>query len=511
MILILERTLWITATATSFILFAACQVIGISRMADAGTDANTENDGDTDASADSESNTDSDSKPNCEPTEIEFWLTTLNKSALIEKQDSISIVSDLSNQDAIIKVDGTKEFQPIDGFGYTLTGGSAIHLRKLDAATRKALLLELFGIDGNNIGVSYLRISIGASDLSGHVFSYNDLAEGQSDPNMDSFSLEPDKKELIPVLKEILSINSQIKIMGTPWSAPLWMKSNNSSVGGSLLSEHYDAYAKYFVRYIQGMAAEGIIIDAITVQNEPLHSGNNPSMKMEAEDQTAFIRQSLGPAFEAAGITTKIIIYDHNADRIDYPMSVLNDAEANRYVDGSAFHLYAGNIDDLSSVHDAFPDKNLYFTEQWVGAPGNFSGDFSWHIRNLIIGATRNWCRVVLEWNLAADPQQDPHTEGGCTQCLGAITIDGNAVSRNPAYYIVGQVSKYVRPGSVRVDSNIPGKLLNVAFRTPNDSMVVIVQNGSNDTQAFNIRYQDKYASSTLKAGAVGTYVWKCK
>lgn len=186
------------------------------------------------------------------------------------------------------------------------------------------------------------------------------------------------------------------------------MKDNNSSIGGSLKKEYYPVYANYFVKYINAMKNEGITIDAITVQNEPLHPGNNPSLLMLAEDQKEFIKDHLGPVFEKNGISIKIILYDHNADRPDYPISILDDPEAAKYIDGSAFHLYGGEIDALSQVHDAHPDKNIYFTEQWVGAPGDFSKEMAWHTENLIIGATRNWSRNVLEWNLAADENQEP-------------------------------------------------------------------------------------------------------
>ncbi|MBW8327528.1 MAG: glucosylceramidase, partial [Prolixibacteraceae bacterium] len=346
-------------------------------------------------------------------TQVEAWVTSPLTNTLFQKQNTSLNFTNIVNQQPTITVDTTSTFQTIDGFGNCLTGGSATLLNRMDNSARAQILKELFATNDKNIGISYLRISIGASDLSDRVFSYNDLPEGQTDVEMTKFSLEPEKADLIPVLKEILAINPDIKIMGSPWSAPTWMKTNNASKGGSLKPEYFDAYAKYFVKYLQGMKAEGIAIDAITIQNEPLHPGNNPSMYMTAADQADFIKKSLGPAFAAANIKTKIIVYDHNADRIDYPLLILNDPEAAKYVDGSAFHLYGGSIDDLSKVHNAFPDKNLYFTEQWVGAPGNLAGDLAWHVRTLIIGGTRNWCRNVLEWNLAADPSNDPHTVGG--------------------------------------------------------------------------------------------------
>jgi glucosylceramidase len=343
---------------------------------------------------------------------VEWYLTNPDKSALLTRQ--VPLVTEKSRADdtSAIVVDEFSAFQQMDGFGFALTGGSAIHINAMEPASRKKLLEELFGRGDSSISVSYLRVSIGASDLSDRVFSYDDLPAGETDPEMKKFSIDPEKKDLIPVLKEIISINPSIKLLGSPWSPPVWMKTNGSSKGGSLKPEFYDAYALYFVKYIEAMKSEGITIDAITIQNEPLHPGNNPSMYMPPEEQAAFIKNSLGPAFKNAGIKTKIIIYDHNPNRTDYPITVLNDTAARKYVDGTAFHMYEGEVDAISDVKKAYPDKNLYFTEQWVGAPGNFAGDVRWHIKTLIIGAVRNWCKNVIHWNLAAGPKQDPHTEG---------------------------------------------------------------------------------------------------
>lgn len=447
------------------------------------------------------------SLPQKESKDVAFYLTKPDKSVLFQKQETgISVASD--NNLPVIEVKSENTFQEMDGFGFTLTGGSAFHINNMSAAKRHELLTELFAFDKKNIGISYLRISLGASDLDAEVFSYNDLPKGETDVKMEKFSLAPDKKFLIPVLKEILAINPEIKIMASPWSPPTWMKTNNSSKGGSLKPEYYDAYAKYFVKYVQEMLNEGIRIDAITVQNEPLHPGNNPSLLMPANEQADFIKRSLGPAFKAAGVKTKIIIYDHNADKPEYPITVLNDPVAKKYIDGSAFHLYGGAIENVSKVHEAHPDKNLYFTEQWIGAPGNFGGDLQWHVKNLIIGASRNWCKTVLEWNLAADPKQKPHTPGGCTECLGAVTIDGDLVTRNPAYYIVAHAAKFVRPGSVRIESNVKEGFPNVAFNTPDGKIVVIVLNDSGSAKTFNIKSGKETITTVLPGGAVGTYIW---
>ncbi len=395
------------------------------------------------------------SKP--QSSDVEWWLTNTDKSVLFQRQSTALPLAGNADTGAVIEINDSLVYQSIDGFGYTLTGGSAMHINGMDESARQALLTELFGTDSNSIGVSYLRISIGASDLSDHVFSYDDMPRGTKDPGLEHFSIDPERKDLIPVLKQILAISPGLKILGSPWSPPAWMKDNQDSRGGSLKKEWYGTYASYFVKYIRAMEQEGIPIDAITIQNEPLHPGNNPSLLMLPEEQADFLKNHLGPAFQKAGIKTKIILYDHNADRIDYPITILSDPEAYPYADGSAFHLYGGNIEDLSKVHEAFPEKNLYFTEQWVGAPGDFAGDFSWHIRTLIIGATRNWCRIVLEWNLSSNPKLEPYTDrGGCSLCLGAVTIDGNTVTRNPAYYVIAHASKFVRPGSVRIGSNVP-------------------------------------------------------
>ncbi|TWV96785.1 glycoside hydrolase family 30 protein [Chitinophaga pinensis] len=440
-------------------------------------------------------------------TDVLMWLTKGDRSVLLKQQKVSLLFKDTLNVYPTIKVDPSQTYQSIDGFGYCLTDGSAMLINTLPADAQDALLKELFLPDTAHLGVSYLRVSIGASDLSVAPFTYNDLPAGQTDVDMTKFSIEKERKDLLPILKKVVALSPNIKILGSPWSAPSWMKTNNASKGGSLKPEYYAAYAKYFVKYIQAMKAEGITIDAITPQNEPLHGGNNPSMVMQANEQADFVKNHLGPAFKAAGLTTKIIVYDHNADKPEYPAAILGDAAAYPYVDGSAFHLYGGSITALTQLHDAYPEKNIYFTEQWVGGPGNFGNDLQWHVSTLIVGATRNWSRNVLEWNLAADANYGPHTDGGCTTCLGALTI-GSGVIRNVAYYIIGHASKFVRPGAVRIASNITSQLDNVAFKTPDGKHALIVVNSGSTPQTFNIQYNGKVVTTSLTNGAVATYIW---
>ena len=438
---------------------------------------------------------------------VDFYLTTPDQSNLLAlKTSGISVMTDTNNFTITVSEETT--FQDMDGFGYTLTGGSAMLINNMAYSNRASLLEELFGSGTNSIGVSYLRISIGSSDLDPTTFSYNDLPSGQTDVSLDNFSLSPDMTYLIPTLNEILAINPDINILATPWSAPIWMKINSSTVGGHLLPQYYSTYANYFVKYIKGMAAEGITIDAISIQNEPENPFNNPSMVMNSSAQKTFIKDYLGPAFANENISTKIIIFDHNLDNINYPISILNDAIAHSFVDGSAFHLYAGDINNMSLVHDAHPNKNVYFTEQWMEAPGDFYGDMSWHMRNIMIGAPRNWSRNVLQWNLAADPNSNPHTIGGCTDCLGAITINGNSVIRNPAYYVIAHSSKFVTPGSVRIASNTSSDFPNVAYKTPTGKTVVILLNDSGTQSNLNINVESEPISVTIPKRSVATFIW---
>lgn len=443
-------------------------------------------------------------------SEIDFWLTTGDQNQKLTKQSAPMAFTSTVNNHQSIQVDPTKTFQNVDGFGFTLTGGSAQVIQSLSKEEQQKLLQELFGSEQESISISYLRISIGASDLNEIPFTYNDIPIDQTDMELEKFSLNQDREGVISILKDIISINPDIKIMATPWTAPRWMKDNKDFVGGQLSKKYYSVYAKYFVTYIQAMKQEGIPIDAITIQNEPLHDGNNPSMYMTAVDQATFIKNYLGPTFKQTNIETKIIAWDHNCDLPEYPLEVLSDSQAYPYIDGSAFHLYAGDILALSTVKNAFPEKNVYFTEQYTASDGSFEGDLKWHLKNVIIGSMRNWSKNALEWNLANNENFQPHTTGGCTVCKGGITIDSSGnITRNVGYYIVAHASKFVPSGSVRIQSNITGSIENVAFRTPEGKTVIIILNNGDQSETFNVKHQDQWFTTSLASGAVGTFIWK--
>ncbi|AMK78917.1 MULTISPECIES: glycoside hydrolase family 30 protein [Methylomonas] len=439
----------------------------------------------------------------------EVWLTTADQRVLFQPQTSPFSFNDNLDDLPAITVDAGDIYQTMEGFGFSLTGGSAMLIAALPDLERQALLRELFLPDGDGIGVSFLRLSIGASDLSERCFSYDDMPDGQTDPELAYFDLNAGDSDVIPLLLEILTLNPNIKIIATAWSAPRWMKTNQAFVGGKLKPEYHGVYAAYLVKYLQAMRERGIVIHAITPQNEPLNQKNEPSMIMEASEQAEFIKDHLGPALRDAGLTdVELFCWDHNCDVKEYPLTVFADADARQYLSGSAWHLYGGDISVLSEVHQAYPDMKLYFTEQWVGSDGEFGGDLMWHVRHVLIGSMQHWSRAVLEWNLASDPFCGPHTPGGEARCVGALTVDGNEVVRNVAYYVIAHAAKFVRPGSVRINSGEQSDLPNVAFLTPTGSIVLIALNDTAEPQEFAIQYLGKSAVATLPARAVATYVW---
>jgi glucosylceramidase len=440
---------------------------------------------------------------------VGVWLTTADGANLLKPQPALTW-GPKTNAEAI-NVDDSQRFQTMDGFGHALTGGSAQLLMKMSPAARTALLKELFGSGPADIHTSYIRITVGASDMNDHVYTYDDLAEGSTDPEMQHFSLAEDEKDVVPVLQAILAIQPGIKILASPWTPPVWMKNNDNYKGGSLKPEFYDAYARYLVKYLQGMQSLGIRVDALTPQNEPENANNTPSLLMTADEEATFIGKHLGPALAAAGFKTKIIAFDHNCDHPVYSETVLRDPDAAKYTDGSGFHLYLGKIDALTEVHDAFPQKNIYFTEQMVIPNKHLEHQsIAEPVARLIIGAPENWSRNVLLWNLAADPQNGPHTpNGGCPVCTGALTLNGDSVTRLVAYYTTAHASKFVPPGSVRIGS-VAGadSLPHVAFRTPTGGHVLIVSNTGTADHAVRIRFGQREAMAHLPEGAVATYVW---
>ena len=283
--------------------------------------------------------------------------------------------------------------------------------------------------------------------------------------------------------------------------------------GGKLEEQWYATYANYFVEYIQAFENHGIPIDAITPQNEPLHTSGYPTMRMEAQEQANFIKNALGPAFEGANISTKIIAYDHNFDEAGYPMTVLGDGEANPYVSGSAFHAYAGDVSAMSQVHNAYPDKGLYFTEISGGEWSiDFSSNLRWYVQNILMGSTKNWSKNALFWNLALNENHGP-TNNGCQDCRGVVTINSSGeIEKNEEYYAIAHFSKFVRPGAHRIgSSNFDDNsgLDGIAFQNPDGSKALIVLNETPTSKTFSVIMGENRFDYTLSSESVATITWE--
>ncbi|GLX67432.1 glycoside hydrolase family 30 protein [Paenibacillus glycanilyticus] len=446
--------------------------------------------------------------------QVQVWLTTPDRSKLLQQEESLKLTKakDSDSEEGVVTIDDQKVYQQMDGFGASLTDSSAwLIANKMNDAQRGDLMGKLFDHE-QGIGISYLRVPLGASDFAVENYSFDDMPAGESDPELKNFSLGHDKEYIIPTLQQALKINPDLKLMGSPWSPPGWMKTTDSVIGGSLKQEAYEPFANYLVKIIQGYEAEGVPFDAITLQNEPHYTPEDyPGMRMEPLEQAELIKNDVGPAFEKNNIKSKIVIWDHNWDEPYYPLTILNDPDALKYVDGTAFHGYAGEVGNQAQVHDAYPDKNLYFTESSGGAwSTDFGGNLKWDMENLIIGATRNWAKVVLKWNLALDENYGP-TIGGCKDCMGVVTINQGTgdVTLNSEYYSFGHASKFVKSGAYRIESgeSVSGGIEQVAFKNPDGSIVLVALNAAGEDQELKVKIGGQLFAYTMPAGAVATFV----
>lgn len=438
------------------------------------------------------------------------WLTSGDGSRRLDPLGERNFAAGGQEPAEVVSIDPGQTFQTMQGFGAALTNSSAWLIEA--SGSREAIIADLFSRE-TGIGISYARLPMGASDFTAvPAYTYNDLPAGQSDPDLSEFSIDPDRAFILPVLKDALAARPDLKVIGSPWSAPAWMKSPATLNGGSLRTQYHGVYADYFVRFVQAYAAEGVTVDAITVQNEPLHSTNDyPTMLMQAGQQADFIADHLGPALAAAGLATRIYAYDHNWDRPDYPLAILGDVNARRYVAGTAWHCYGGSVDAQSTVRDAHPDKDVIFTECSGGEwDSDFGNVLMWNMRNLFIGSVRNWSSAVLLWNLALDAQNGPH-RGGCGNCRGVVTVRSDGTwERNVEYYTIGHFSRFVQPGAVRIASDTyPGSLESVAFRNPDGTLVAVVMNATGSSRDVAIRRDGNLLTwPDVPARSVLTVTW---
>lgn len=456
---------------------------------------------------------------------VNAWLTSADLTSALTPQAALSLANDSGTNPLTIDLEEERQYQTMTGFGATFTDSSAWLMNTKQNATQRAAVMNgLFASSG--IGLSMLRQPMGSTDFIhtvGGYYTYDDVA---GDTSLSSFSVSHDDADIVPMIQQALGINSNIKVNLTSWSAPAWMKDNNSLMApaqdgypGTLLTADYGIYADYLVKAIQAYQSRGIPIWATSAQNEPTTGNTYNTMVFTAAQSADFIKNYLAPKLYAAGLQPRILAGDTVDFNTTYPVAVFNDAAANAETEGSSHHGYVGTPADLSTVHDLFPYKSIYQSEL---APYCTDEDF----RDVLINGPRNWAQSVISWNIALDTTSGPYHTGAANICDSShhpgipiqplVTIDqstGTATYR-PSYYWTGQLSKFVQPGAVRIASTSfgAGSVQDVAFLNLDGTRVVVAWNSDTSSGAgastFKLRDGSQSLSYTLAKGAMVTFRW---
>jgi len=417
-----------------------------------------------------------------------------------------------------ITLNPAEQYQTMDGFGAAITGSTCYNLLLMKPADRHAFLTETFS-DKDGFGFSYIRISIGCSDFSLSEYTCCDTK------GIENFALQSEEKDyILPILKEILAINPSIKVIAAPWTCPKWMKVKSltdrtpldSWTNGQLNPDYYQDYATYFVKWIQAFKAEGIDIYAVTPQNEPLNRGNSASLYMEWEEQRDFVKTALGPQMKAAGLSTKIYAFDHIESQKNYPGKIYEDAAASQYLAGAAYHNYGGNREELLNIHQAYPEKELLFTETSIGT-WNSGRDLSKRLmedmEEVALGTINNWCKGVIVWNLMLDNDRGPNREGGCQTCYGAVDInnsDYKTIIRNSHYYIIAHLSSVVKPGAVRIATTgyTDNGITCSAFENTDGTYAFVLINNNEKSKKITVSDGQRHFAYDVPGKSVTSYRW---
>ena len=443
---------------------------------------------------------------------VNVWETTADQTKSLAPQANLAFSSTIGTYNYSVTINDTQTYQTIDGFGAAMCDSSAFVMYNELTATQRAQAMTAMFSPTNGIGLSLCRLPMGASDMAVSNYSYDDNG-GAADPNLTNFSIAHDQAYIIPCLKQMLAINPNVKIMGTPWSPPGWMKDSGTMNGGNFLPQYYAAYAQYFVKFIQAYQAQGIPIWSISCENEPLNSTTGyPSMSFPATIEQEFIRDYLGPALENAGLNTNILVYDHNWDQYVYPETVFGDPVANFYSFGTGWHWYGGVVSNQQYLENTYPNKPQYITE---AASGTWTGTYGDSIVNdeeeLVIGGSEYWSKGAIKWPFALDQNLGPQN-GGCNTCWGLISVNSGTQTYSPGvgYYTLGQASEFIQRGAYYVNSNTygNGNIEDAAFKNPDGSDVVVVLNSSGSTQSFQVVVNGQAFNSSLPASGVATYKW---
>jgi glucosylceramidase len=450
----------------------------------------------------------------------EVWLTDLDNNVKLVHTGSVAMTAGTSTAASTINLDAATTYQDIVGFGASWTDSSAwLAHDRLTAAEKNSLLTALFS-QSDGIGMTLLRQPMGASDFTvSGPYTYDDQLPGMTDHGLAHFSIAHDNSYIIPILQQSLALSPSLTVLAVPWTPPSWMKSGGNwtaMAGGTLNADSYADWAQYFVKFIQAYAAAGIPVDYVMPQNEPTNPTFIPGMTMDASQEADLVKNHLGPALAAAGLSTKILGFEFAWDNLDYPRTLLNDPGAASYLAGTSWHCYGGTPDSMTTIHNEYPTKDNFMTE-CTGTLVNFhtTDQFATDV-NLLINSTRNWARGVTMWNIALDQTGGPSQ--GCAVCSGLVEMQvwldpttGAWTHWAPTaeYWAMGQMSKFVRPGAVRLATNVPAAgINNVAFHNTDGSTVLVAVNNSSSAQTFAAQKGSEWTSYTLNAHAAATFVW---
>lgn len=454
---------------------------------------------------------------------VNIWLTTTDDAGGrhvvrgLQQQVPVSFAAGTGGGQNIT-VDENTRFQQFVGGGASFTDTAAWLMNSsgaLSASTRADVMQKVFSPTAG-IGLGFLRNPMGASDLARFNYSYDDLPAGQTDPGLTRFSIAHDLADVLPLTRQARSLNPNLKVMAVPWSAPAWMKDNQNFIDqGWLQAQYYGTYAQYFVKFIQAYQAQGVPIDYVSVQNEPTCCGPGTtyaSMNWNGSGLDFFTASNLYPAFRAAGITTKVLVLDFNWSNYNDLGSVPLADPALRndpLFGGIAWHGYGGDVAMQTTVHNQFPAVSAFDTEHSGGA---WIGNQQQEDMHNIIDYTRNWGRTVTKWSLAVDQNSGPHS-GGCGTCTGLLTVhngDGRSgqVDFTVEYYTMGHLTKFVRPGAVRIASTANASVPNVAWLNPDGSKALIAYNDTAGAQTVRVNWGGQSFSYSLPTKTSATFTW---
>ena len=438
------------------------------------------------------------------PTDIDVHLTAGRKR--FSKEPALRWVSASGGgaDDAVI-LDPTVTYQEILGFGAAFTDAACYMLNQLDAKVRDRLFQELF--NPSEMGLNVCRICIGSSDYSTVPYSFD---EGDSDPELLRFSIEHDRAYILPMLRLARKTNPDVYYFAAPWSPADWMKTNGSMLGGNIRKRYLGVYAKYIVKFLEAYTVEGVTINSLSPQNEvdTDQDGLMPACFWAQENEMEYVAKHLGPELTKNNIDTKIWILDHNYNLWGRVICELENPEVNKYVDGVAWHGYAGVASAMTRVHEAFPDKHAYWTEGGPILNPAYETDWNkWASKSAEI--LSNWSRCVISWNLALDEKGHPNI--GPAPCAGFVTIDSQSkeITRSGQYWSFAHYARAGRRGARRFDSRTSlENLSHVAFANTDGTKAVVIGNPGAE-RPIRILTAGKMAQLTLPADSLVTLSWR--